>query len=87
MGLLLYSQKGNNMHAKTNYIFMFFLIYTHSGPTSFFYSFAISIIECEHNRNHMITFMCLLLDYLEDFSVSISISDIILYGFSLKCVP
>ena len=55
MGLLLYSQKGNNMHAKTYYIFVFFGIYTHSGPTSFFHSFAISIIECEHNRNHMIT--------------------------------
>ena len=43
------------MLAKTNYIFVFFGIYTHSGPTSFFHSFAISNIECEHNRNHMIT--------------------------------
>ena len=25
------------------------------GPTSFFHSFEIRIIECEHNRNHMIT--------------------------------
>ena len=42
------------MHAKTYYIFVFFGIYTDSGPTSFFHSFAISIIECEHNMNHMI---------------------------------
>ena len=31
MGLLLYSPKGNNMPAKTHYIFVFFGIYAHSA--------------------------------------------------------
>ena len=37
------------MPAKTHYIFVFFGIYTHSGPTSFFHSFETRIIEREHN--------------------------------------
>ena len=50
------------MYAKTHYIFVFFGIYSHSGPTSFFYSFETSIIEREHNRNHMIT-SCVCLEF------------------------
>ena len=84
MGLLLYPKKGNNMPVKTHCIFVFFGIYTQSGPTSFFHSFAISIIECEHNRNHMTTSCVFFLSFW-DFSVSISIS--ILYRFSLNYVP
>ena len=66
------------MPAKTHYIFVFFGIYTHSGPTSFFHSFETSIIEREHNKNHMIT-SCVFFLSFGDFSVSISISDAILY--------
>ena len=55
MGLLLYSQNGNNMPVKTHDIFVFFGSYTHSGLTSFFHSFAISIIDFEHIRKRMIT--------------------------------
>ena len=51
-----YSQKGNNMPVKIH-IFVFFGIYTNSGPTSFFHSFAISIIECDY-------FLCLFLEFL-----------------------
>ena len=75
---------GNNTPVKTLCIFVFFGIYTQSGPTSFFHSFAISIIEREPNRNHMIISCVFFLSFL-DFSVSISIS--ILYRFSLNYVP
>ena len=62
-----------------------FGIYRYSGPYSFFHSFAIRTIEREHNRNHMITSCVFFLSFW-DFSVSISISGAILYGFSLKIV-
>ena len=62
-------KKGYNVPVKTHYIFVFFGIYTHYGPTSFFHSIAISIIECEHNRNHMITSCVLIfLSFLGLFS-------------------
>ena len=35
-----------------------------SRPTSFFHSFEIRIIECEHNRNHMITSCVFFLSFL-----------------------
>ena len=68
--------------------FSFSLEFMHtleSRPTSFFHSFEIRIIECEHNRNHMIT-SCAFFCSFWDFSVSISISDAILYGFSQNYV-
>ena len=55
------------MPAKTHYIFVFFGIYTHSGPASFFHSFAISIIECEHNRKLMIASCVFFLEFVGIF--------------------
>ena len=59
--------KGYNMPAKTHYIFVFFGIYTHSGPTSFFHSFVITIIECEQNRNHIISSCVFFLSFCGTF--------------------
>ena len=70
-------------------LFSFSLEFMHtleSRPTSFFHSFEIRIIECEHNRNHVIT-SCVDIWVFWDFSVSISISDATLYGFLLNYVP
>ena len=69
MGLLLYSQKDNNITVKTHYIFVFFGIYAHSEsrPTSFFHSFEIRIIECEHNMNQMITSCVFFLSFFGTF--------------------
>ena len=58
------------MSVKTNYIFVFFGIYTHSG----FHSVAI----ITGTVYHMITSCVFFLSFW-DFSVSISISDAILY--------
>ena len=67
MGLLLYSQNGNNMPVKTHDIFVFFGIYTHSGPSSFFHIFAIRIIDYEHIRKRMITSSVIFLSFLGTF--------------------
>ena len=49
--------------------------------------FAISIIECEHNRNHMITTWVFFFSFLLDFSVSVSISDAIFGLILTKLCP
>ena len=86
-GPFKYSPKDNNITVKTHlFSFSWEVMPTlKSRPTSFFHNFEIRIIECEHNRNHMITSCVFFLSFL-GLSVSISISDAILYGFSLNYV-
>ena len=87
MGLLLYSPKDNNITVKTHYIFVSLeLMHTlESRPTSFFHSFEIRIIECEHNRNHMITSCVFFLSFLGLFCFNLYFR-CHLYGFSLNYV-